>query len=675
MGQQDDHEIQLMKGKLFFAISIFLTVLQTAAQPVILSPADSLARIETAISGNYIDFKAVLRPLQPIPGGRQPFYSYLWDFGDGHFSTEPEPRHAYLAAGNYEVKLYAVNNYDDGQRPPRPVKKQEAISEAMAAATVPVSNAEKNFFSANGAFQLAKNANALPGEDILITVGVHPAAGSKGRVIVLTNEKIYDTEGFIFSAASTYHDEKMLPADSARQRSWWASVSNITVTQSGSPHYHNRQDRKVTAEEATQYFSHLFSGYTSVNTYDIAGLKGEPQFSFLHFNISPEMLKDTNALITITGILIPDDGGTAYVHQLEVPVVASHDPNKMTIKQSRLSYRLLSKGKEMLYKVQFQNDGEGDARNIRLEINLPANLDPATFNLVNLSPFCQPCADSTSRGCWQQYLRGETLVFHFKDISLPGSRARDITNEDSTRGFIRFTVKPKRKLPNQPFRGQTNIYFDKNEPIKTNFATARFRKSLSPIVLAGFHAALADQRKYKEQAALHNSHGGALGLGLSPLAPYKKIFWQAELYANSLRQNQDLQHIIEQGRIQVDGVEYNYDSYDKTTRSSYLQLNIVPLQARYNIGRLISAGLGLSGKIDIPLSKEEERTYYIFINSQPRSVPRQHRPATGSWTNLRLRPFADINIGKVLLGPCIGFRYIYDGRNGQFLYTYAAWRF
>ena len=35
---------------------------------------------------------------------------FFWDFGDGSVSTEKDPKHTYLANGNYTVSLFANNN-------------------------------------------------------------------------------------------------------------------------------------------------------------------------------------------------------------------------------------------------------------------------------------------------------------------------------------------------------------------------------------------------------------------------------------------------------------------------------------------------------------------------------------------------------------------------------------
>ncbi|WP_374165626.1 PKD domain-containing protein [Arcticibacter sp. MXS-1] len=40
--------------------------------------------------------------------------SFTWDFGDGTYSNLPNPKHAYLHSGKYDVKLTAVQSYPDG---------------------------------------------------------------------------------------------------------------------------------------------------------------------------------------------------------------------------------------------------------------------------------------------------------------------------------------------------------------------------------------------------------------------------------------------------------------------------------------------------------------------------------------------------------------------------------
>src|SRR5699024_9542812 len=87
------------------------------------TPVDSIpVEIKVIKSGASAVFEAELPELKGVPGGRQPFYTYLWDFGDGHFSQKERPQHVYADSGNYTVNLYVVNNYDDGPRPKRRAK-------------------------------------------------------------------------------------------------------------------------------------------------------------------------------------------------------------------------------------------------------------------------------------------------------------------------------------------------------------------------------------------------------------------------------------------------------------------------------------------------------------------------------------------------------------------------
>ncbi len=642
------------------------------------TPADSIpVEIIVSRSGVNAHFKAELPELKGVPGGRQAFYTYLWDFGDGHFSTQESPRHIYKKPGDYAVNLYVVNNYDDGPRPKRRAKEVSIASTSSVISQTSLD--EQNFFASNGVFQLSKNANALPGQDMVIVAGVKNTG--KGRIFLLTNEKVYGNEGLQYVGQSNYNNEKIVPIYlSPNLNELWASVSNVTVTQSGSPDYGVKEERSFQSNEAIEYFTDLYESYKTITSYEIDNNTGDAQFSFVNLDVTAEMLADTNAIVTITGIYLPDQGD-AVIHKLEVPVVTSHDPNKMSLKQSRLSYRTISKKKELIYKVQFQNDGEGDAKNVVLEIALPKSVDPTTFKLLNLYPQCDTCLTESQRGCWNQYIKGpDTLVFHFKDISLPGTKAEDIIDQDSTKGFIRFSVQTRKKLKNKAFKARTNIYFDKNDPIKTNSVTGRFRKGFSPMVFAG-SSTFVSAPSYKDGnfKAL-----GMFGVGLAPLAPYKKLYWQLELYVNPSRYQEQVLDIKNTGKetILVDlpdaqGTivprEQYFLSYDKKMESTDLYTRFVPLHIRYNFNSFLSAGVGALTEFRINLNSKENHTYYlenadlgnIFVNK-------------GKWDELgnkmKVKTFLDLTVGRVYLGPSLGMRYVYGGNQGQQLNFYAAWR-
>ncbi len=503
----------------------------------------------------------------------------------------------------------------------------------------------------------------------------------KGKVLLLTNEKIYGDEGFRYVGQSTYNNEQITPGTSLTNlNELWASIHQATVTLSGSPDYSIKEEYTFQPNEAVAYFSELYESYKTISSYEIESATEEGQFSFINLDVTPEMLADTNAIVTITGIYVPEKG-EAVVHKLEVPVVTSHDPNKMSIKQSRLNYRTLSKNKELIYKVQFQNDGEGDAKNVRLETVLPEQVDPTTFKLLNLYPYCEPCTTDEEKGCWNQYIKGDdTLVFHFKDISLPGTKAEDVFDQDSTKGFIRFSVKTGKKLENKPFRASTEIFFDKNDPIKTNYATGRFRKSLSPILFGGYNGFIS-QPGYKEMTYKET---GMLGIGLAPLAPYKKLFWQVEIYANWSQYRQFIYDVDDPGMLTVDlpddrgdlwPTELFYDYYDSALESRNLNLRVVPFHIRYNFNRFIAVGAGALTQFRINLKSNEERIYKPLETMYEPIHEDYGRWKDGPGKDFGVKAFLDLTVGRVYLGPSIGLRYHYGGNNDQHANLYAAWRF
>ncbi len=611
----------------------------------------------TQVSNNKVSFAASLPQLTQIPGAPAPFYTYLWDFGDGHYSTEANPEHVYSTTGNYVAKLYAVNNYDDGKKPGTKKGKVPvtSINKSFAVAT---SNAEANFFKANGVFETKYNCMAKPGDSMVLITGWKTMA-SAGKLFLFINEESFGDKCFDTSTLDLYKNAALLT-----DKNVFASIGplqDLKMSSSGSPASKIIINETFDPAQSQAFLKSLQSGYKDVLSFEVAASPEKESFIFLKLLVTPDMLKDTSATIVISGLFVPEEG-TAFLHELNIPIVTSHDPNKMSLQQGPLSYRALSKKKELPYKIRFQNNGEGPARMIALHVTLPAALDPTSVIVKEVSPNCLPCDSLLTTGCYEilQSPGTDSLTFRFNGIYLPGSQQQGITDYDSTQGFVSFSVKAKKKLDNKPFKGKTAIVFDKNPPVITNFATGRFRKSLSPIIMAGYEGVV---NKFTKTSGL------LLGIGLSPLAS-RKIYWQVELLATSGYAFNREYTSGEDGFVTIDAVSFNYRSY--TGVKYYTGEKIaIPIQARYNAGRSFGVGAGLQTETNLGGKRREENNY-ILSNNPPykESISEKQK----AFTQFSFTPFIDAQVGKVKYGPQLGTRFYIRDKNQSSLFVYASWR-
>jgi PKD repeat protein len=618
--------------------------------------------VNTTQQDNKVLFKPKLPALTQIPGAPKPFYTYLWDFGDGHFSMAENPEHIYDKPGNYEAILYAVNNYDDGKKPGRkPVK--VGVKQVNKSYLVSNSPAEQNFFKANGVFELKYNCMAKPGDTMLLVAGWKTEAVTNGKLYLFLNEKQFGQNSFDTAGFRLYHEASLLNDKNAIASV--RSIENLLLTSSGSPASNIKEEKKFAAAESKVFFANTLKLYSNVFTVDIKNASADAQFMFSNLLVTPGMIKDTNATIIITGLFVPDSGA-AYMHQLNIPIVTSHDPNKMNLKQGRLSYRLLKKNKDLSYKIRFQNDGEGPARKIRLAITLPSAFDPQTIKVKDMSPYCKPCDSVPTRtGCWELVTNKDSAEFIFNGIYLKGTQQKGVEDKDSTKGFVEFDVKTKKKLDNLPFKGQTAIYFDKNEPVITNFATGRFKPAISPMIMAGYEMQLGNNGR---------ADGLTVGAAIARLAPYKP-YLQFELFLKTFSASSSFS-TDEPGSVMIDGKRYDYRSFTQRINSSVTRAGIVPLHLRYNFNDLLSAGVGMRVDADIAGSIDTARTYILFnFNGTPNTPLDVNRNMKlKAFENLEFLPFADVQFGKVRMGPQIGTRFYYGGSNRTYLYFYASWR-
>src|SRR5258707_14359806 len=132
--------------------------------------------------------------------------------------------------------------------------------------------------------------------------------------------------------------------------------------------------------------------------------------------------------------------------------------------------------------------------------------------------------DSARNGqsCIDTIRRGDSLYFVFNNIYLPGLQKEGVADKDSTRGFVEFGIRFSKKPKKIPFSTRAAIVFDKNEPVFTNKATARFIKGISPGIMVGY-SALPSNGGYSAKGPLQ------FGYVLAPYAPSRPYF-HAEVF-------------------------------------------------------------------------------------------------------------------------------------------------
>ncbi len=502
---------------------------------------------------------------------------------------------------------------------------------------------------------LGKNAETVP---------------NGGKLYILLNEKAYNQTCFNTDAGSFrfYNSDSLVNYTAAAML---RPQTLLTITESGSPASNIKQFIGNYKAEAQSLLAKTFLSYKSTYEVSLGDMQpGATHFSFVELYVTPEMIKDTNATLTVTGLYVPKKGNP-IMHRLNIPVVNSHDPNKMNLKGGRLFYRFIKKRQPLTYKVRFQNTGKGPARKVALDMTMPPSLDPQSITVKDMYPYCPPC-DSVAkkRGCWEIVKNEKGAVFTFNGIYLPGTSQKGVEDRDSTKGFMEFGIVSKKRLDNKPFKARTAIYFDKNEPIITNYATGRFHKGLSPVVMAGFEKAYGSGRA---------SDGIITGIGIAPIAPWRP-YLQFELYFKQglSTATTKISKIERPGVIVIDSLQrrYDYKTFDSSQTNSISQIRLVPAQIRYNINKYISIGTGAVVTADMGGYTQSVRRFMLpsatGIQFQYDEVMKQNIKA---FSNIKMRPFFDIQLGLVKWGPHAGYRYYYNGRQNSYGFIYAGFRF
>jgi len=651
-------------------MGLFLYALPVAAQINDTLPAV----VEPQIEDNRVKFTAQLRALRGVAGAPAPFYTYFWEFGDGTYSFEKEPVHFYRDTGDYPIRLYATNNYDDGKKPPTRLKKIRVGKKSMLAA-----NTGPSFFKGSGSLEMITNQMPRPGEDMMLLLGYRNAAthgrAVSGSVMLLYNEKQFGQNSFDLAEARAYHQERTIGLDSllayAPDEEWRtpeeeADGRGLFVASKRNP----LRESKIRLRQLVKEQTDLYRKFQIWRVQDVQ--QGQQQFLFLQLNTLPDMIKDTNAVVTITGLFIPDDPSMdVEQYNLELQIVASHDPNRLILRNRRLNYRFTGRNRANVYKVQFQNTGKGPAKRVAITVTIPGMLNTGTVEVVDMKPGCVWCDSAyANQSCIDTILTKDSIQFVFRNIYLPGTQQDGVNDPDSTMGYIRYKLRFHKGMKKLPFTSKASIVFDKNEPIYTNRSVGRFKRGLSPGIVLGYNF-LAGSRP---SDVLPQNY--VLGFTLSEYKAYRKYF-QWELYLQKARTYESYEGRRTGGDTVLNGVAYKVEYRDRYLKQQVLALEAVPVFFRYNINSYLAAGAGALVGVEVERSKEPTvETWYQQPNGQGLAVLKGTRPPQKeSFTNWRGALFADLQVGLVRAGPALGIRFLqYSNPSHQRLFLYASWK-
>lgn len=648
--------------KQFTLLILFLFGFTIQAQELIVN--DTILRyanIGYDANGNEVSFLSDTPPLQQIAGAPKAFYSYYWEFGDGNYSTEKDPKHSYKKTGTYEAKLWATNNYDTG-KPPATRPKKVVINE--------ITNTVDDVASMTEDFILKRNREPMINEEMVMILSYKNTNNysSSGNIHLFYNEMVFKNDNFLDPQIRMHHGESLIPTDiivnnttSNPTQTFLASIENEFVT------YNIQQQDSTKKTNLPLSMDEAKMTYRSQKSISFNNMQpGEERNIFLTMRTAPEMIKDTSAIISVRGIYVPDNNYSDHtVKDMEMEIVTSHDPNKMSSNGVLMNYRLV-RFKTLKYKIKFQNNGEGPARTIRLETDIPEMLDMSTLKLEDQYPACPICPKEPVRySCLDTTFLKNKAVFTFKNIYLPGTQQKNVQEKDSTKGFVKYSIRFAKDFHKKKTKSRTAIIFDKNEPIITNYATTRFTPGISIGVKAG----------YNYYPNVENAKSYFMSAVVSPYKPYR-LYGQAE-FSNSFNSS-------------TSGTSVDQIVDDPRTNGKVLQRTIttteeksvnweVPVLLRYNLNNYIGIGTGIQANVNMSTTANNSVTVENFEGDTDQFLIDSTTDSNSmkeSFTNLRTGILFDVTAGFSRLGPSVGARYVLNNKTDfSYWQLYALWRF
>lgn len=617
-------------------------------------------------SDNLYEFK--VSGIPPLNSSiNTPKWLYYYEFGDGHYTKTDriDIKYGYDNTGQQNVVFKAIKIYDEGDLPPiQELKLQQVNVTGTFSASASTFKRPRELIndSENFRIDICNQTNTIvPNEEnvIILNLKNQTASNWSGKVVLLYNKipedkkrddiEFSQTQANISSQPNIDHFNRYgaYPFSRVKNQTPFiaqGAVSNILT---------NFKTKINNSNNSNKYRANiLLNSYKNAFEFDFNNLQTKQQNIFINLKATNQLkqLIDKGQNTPLAGILI-DNNGDIEIRELQLKVVSAHDPNDITVSPTCLSCQNRA-SQYLTYQVRFQNDGNGKANKIKVEVDLPngINLSAVPSIQVNTSNFLNSvgagygsytkCIGNNTTACYQTELVGNKLKCTFYDANLRGFKEADSQYYSETTGGFSYALPLNNNIScNQPLKSLANIFFDNEPPVATNTATAKFGSgvSLKPnAIKAGF-----DYQTDNRQP------GFFIGINASPNNCKKKWYNQFEVMLGYGRYNCNSE-MADSCRI------YGADTLDNMQITTYelksnnYSLSLVPLHFRTDLLPNLSAGVGL----EVRMVFKDGYFYKTVPIGSPGNFKKQY-------LNFDASLFGDINFGKIDYGPSVGLRYLY----------------
>ena len=681
--------------KILFSIFLILFSIFSFSQTQIKDTTTRKATILFNKKGNQVQYNAEVPTLNQILGAPKANYSYFWEMGDGSYSKDPAPKKTYKKKGDYKVNLSVTNNYDNG-KPPKTRPQTVAINEISDLKFDEIASLPDTI-----SLKIFNNREPVPDDEIVVVISYKNELNylANGKLYLFYNDKEFKNKNFELVETRTHFGEREVTQTGIASVENNDSYRNLASTDV----YHSfKNGFNLVDENLEMTLAESNTLFSDSKAFEFDNMEAnETRNMFFTFKTTPEMLKDTSAIVKMRSVFVPDRNYKNHKKKtLQMEIVTSHDPNKMSSNATLMNYRTV-RFKTINFKTRFQNNGEGPARMIRLETDTPDMFDKKTLQIVDSYPKCPICpkGQEVTYSCLDTLIKQKQIHFTFKNIYIPGSNQKNVKEVDSTKGFVKYTMKFAKDFHKQKTRSKTAIIFDKNEPVITNIATTRFKPGISIGVRAGFNLYSKPELSINKETIENISsperpQSYFIGATISPYKSYR-WYWQSELYYTTFKKESSgqigefvpVEYIpgipLSNGTIAQTGTSQS----SSKTNTSKSNIEIVPVSLRYNFNNYI--GIGFGPQISANLNQKTE------TETETRFFYRQDGPAgfeTLEFTNLKknettsetIKPFkeiqtsvfADVTFGFARIGPSVGARYYKSfEQDSDYWQFYAIWKF